>query len=170
MFDSFGEAETQAADDIIDLALAEDLGTTGDLTCRALINPETAATVAVVSRESGVLAGIPVAHQVFRRVAPEIDWNAERNDGDPLEPGVRIATLSGPLNAILTGERTALNFLTHLSGVARLTRQFVDAVAGTNARVLDTRKTLPGFRGCSRSTPSAPAGAAITAAAYMTVS
>jgi nicotinate-nucleotide pyrophosphorylase (carboxylating) len=142
----FGEAERVAAGRLIELALGEDLGDAGDLTCRALIGENEKASVAVVARRAGVLAGGPVAAAVFERFDAGIAWEERIGDGARVAPGSVIATVSGLLRPILTGERTALNFLTHLSGVATLTRRFVDAVAGTRARILDTRKTLPAYR------------------------
>ena len=143
---NFSEQDRTAAEMLIDLALAEDLHDVGDLTCRALIGEAEQAAVQVVARQAGVLAGTPVAEMVFVKLDPAVKWESHLPDGSRLEPGSMVATVSGPLRAVLTGERTALNFLTHLSGVATLTRKFVDAVAGTNAKILDTRKTHPGYR------------------------
>jgi nicotinate-nucleotide pyrophosphorylase (carboxylating) len=134
------------AETLIQLALAEDLGDRGDLTCQALISPEQRATVSVVARQPGVLAGEPVGRMVMQRLDSEIEWSPRKADGDALAPNDVIADVTGPLAQLLIGERTMLNFLTHLSGVATLTRKFVDAVAGTKAKILDTRKTLPGWR------------------------
>lgn len=142
----FDQSERTAADKLIELALAEDLHDTGDLTCQALIGEQDEAAVRIVAREAGVLAGVPVAQRVFDKLDRELCWDHQILDGSLLEAGTVVATISGPLRALLTGERTALNFLTHLSGVATLTRRFVDAVAGSTARILDTRKTLPGWR------------------------
>lgn len=142
----FCTPEQSAAEILIDLALKEDLHDVGDLTCRALITEEEQAAVQVVARQSGILAGTPVAQQVFAKLDSSVKWETHIPDGSQLEPGSIAATISGPLRSLLTGERTALNFLTHLSGIATLTRKFVDAVTGTEARVLDTRKTHPGYR------------------------
>jgi nicotinate-nucleotide pyrophosphorylase (carboxylating) len=138
--------EREAALRLVDLALAEDLGTAGDLTSQALIPAEMRGTVNVVARAEGILAGAPVAQLVFERLDRAVTWHSRLQDGDRLTRGAVIATVSGPLRSLLTGERTALNFLMRLSGVATLTRKFVDAVAGTKAVILDTRKTLPGWR------------------------
>ena len=146
MESGFGEDERSAAAALIDLALPEDLQKTGDLTCRALIRDDEPGRVQVVARNEGVLAGGPVAEMVFAKLHADVEWTALIEDGTPLQSGDVAATVSGPLPALLIGERTALNFLTHLSGVATLTRAFVDAVAGTDAKILDTRKTLPGYR------------------------
>jgi nicotinate-nucleotide pyrophosphorylase (carboxylating) len=126
------------------LALAEDVGG-GDLTA-ALIPEQAQAEATVISRENAVLCGVAwfdaVFHQLDSRI--QIDWQA--TDGDRIEPNQRLCTLRGPARALLTGERTALNFLQMLSGAATLARHYADAVAGTGATILDTRKTLPGLR------------------------
>jgi nicotinate-nucleotide pyrophosphorylase (carboxylating) len=142
----FGGEDRLAAERLIELALAEDLGTAGDLTCQALIDASKRGTVAVVAREEGILAGGPVAAAVFARLDSQVVWEQRVPDGGALSAGTQLAVVSGPVRSILSGERTALNFLTHLSGVATLTRRFVDAVAGTRCLILDTRKTLPGYR------------------------
>lgn len=143
---TFGLPERQAARTLLTLALMEDLGDRGDLTCQALIAPNLRASVDVVARKPGVLAGAPVGRMVFAELDPSIEWDARCTDGAALERGTIVARVSGPLNSLLVGERTMLNFLTHLSGIATLTREFVNRVAGTRAVILDTRKTLPGFR------------------------
>lgn len=142
----FAESERRAAERLIEWALEEDLDGAADLTCQALIRPEEQATVLVVARQPGVLAGVPVARMVFERLDPAARWETRVEDGTRLTPGAVVASVSGPLRSLLTGERTALNFLTALGGVATLTRRFVDAVQGTRAKILDTRKTWPGWR------------------------
>lgn len=142
----FDRDEQTAAETLIRLAFEEDLADRGDLTCQALISPKEHATVCVVARQAGVLAGEPVGRLVMRHVDPAILWSAKSTDGVRLESGTVVAEVTGPLTQLLIAERTMLNFLTHLSGVATLTRKFVDAVVGTNAKILDTRKTLPGWR------------------------
>ncbi|MBK7542354.1 MAG: carboxylating nicotinate-nucleotide diphosphorylase [Candidatus Competibacteraceae bacterium] len=125
-------------------ALAEDVGG-GDLT--AALIPETAESEAtVISRERAVLCGTAWFDAVFRQLDPRVavDWRAA--DGDRVEPDQLLCALRGPARSLLTGERTALNFLQALSGTATLARQFADTVAGTGATVLDTRKTIPGLR------------------------
>ena len=126
------------------LALAEDVGD-GDLTT-ALIPEDAQAEAAVISREHAVLCGAAWFDAVFRQLDPRIhiEWRAA--DGDRVEPDQLLCTLHGPARALLTGERTALNFLQALSGTATLARRYADAVAGTGATILDTRKTLPGLR------------------------
>jgi nicotinate-nucleotide pyrophosphorylase (carboxylating) len=142
----FGNCELRAAQSLIAAALSEDLGETGDRTCRALIDSSETGQVQIVSRSAGVLAGVPVARQVFTELDSQIAFDAELNDGARLKAGSVVARLSGPLQSLLIGERTALNFLSHLSGVATLTSEYVQRVAGTACQLLDTRKTLPGYR------------------------
>ena len=116
-----------------------------DLTCVALVDPEAWATIDVVIRRDGVLAGVPVAELVFPRLEC-VNWVTLLTDGSAVRPGDVVARVSGSLRSLLIGERTALNFLMHLSGVATQTRRYVDAITGTKAVILDTRKTLPGWR------------------------
>lgn len=117
-----------------------------DLTCAALIDPTVTATINVVVRREGVLAGGPIAELVFGRLDPTVGWQSLVPDGTFVAAQTVVARASGSLRSLLIGERTALNFLMHLSGVATQTRKFIDAVAGTKAVILDTRKTLPGWR------------------------
>jgi nicotinate-nucleotide pyrophosphorylase (carboxylating) len=143
---------------VVRRALEEDLGALGDLTA-ALLPPGVAGRAQFRSRGVGVLAGVACAQETFRQVDPDIaaDWLAR--DGAQLTPGQVIADLSGPLASILTAERTALNFLCHLSGIATLTRRFVDAAAtGGAAQVWDTRKTLPGLRALEKAAVRAGGG------------
>jgi nicotinate-nucleotide pyrophosphorylase (carboxylating) len=168
--DPLTAAEANAADALIRLALAEDLGETGDRTSLATIPEDTQGRAAFVARAAGVVAGLPVAARVCGTVGgdltfspallefldrlsvprPElrgqVTFTAEVRDGTPTERGTVLATVSGPLRAILAAERTALNFLQRLSGVASLTRKYVEAASGYRAKVLDTRKTTPGWR------------------------
>jgi nicotinate-nucleotide pyrophosphorylase (carboxylating) len=125
-------------------ALAEDLAD-GDRTAD-LIPEVTQLETRVISREQAILAGQPWFDETFRQLDPGIDTHWLANDGDPISPGMEICRLCGPARAILSGERTALNFLQTLSGTASRARQFVDAVDGTGVLILDTRKTLPGLR------------------------
>ena len=144
--ETFGTSEQSAAETLIALALAEDLSSVGDLTCAALIREDEQAAVQVVARRDGILAGSPIGRRVFARLDPSVRWKTHQRDGDRVMPGMAVATVIGPLRSLLIGERTMLNFMTHLSGIATLTRRFVDAVRGTRAEILDTRKTLPGWR------------------------
>jgi nicotinate-nucleotide pyrophosphorylase (carboxylating) len=128
-------------------ALAEDLGGAGDVTTRATVEAGTLAIAEFVSRQDGVVAGLPVAAHVFEVVGQgrvQIEFGSA--DGARITSGEVLATVRGPMRDLLTAERTALNFLGHLSGVASLTRRWVDAVEGTGARIRDTRKTMPGLR------------------------
>lgn len=125
-------------------AIQEDVGS-GDLTAQ-LVPVERVASATVITREDGVLCGTAWFTEVFRQLDPRIgvDWSAQ--DGDSVRAGQTLCTLHGPARAMLTGERTALNFLQMLSGTASVTRRYVDAVRGTSCRILDTRKTIPGLR------------------------
>ncbi len=134
-----------AAIETIRRALAEDLGD-GDITSQAFIPGDHASTARIVARESAVLAGTEVAAEVFRQVDPALEPDLTRIDGETVVTGDVVLTVPGPTRALLAAERTALNFLQRLSGIASLTRQFVEAVAGTKAVILDTRKTTPGLR------------------------
>jgi nicotinate-nucleotide pyrophosphorylase (carboxylating) len=142
----FTPDEAAACRRLIDLALAEDLGPTGDRTSLATIPAGTTATAAFVARAAGVVAGLPAAEQVCAAVDPALAFVVITPDGSQCDRGTVLATVAGPLRAILAAERTALNFLQRLSGVATLTRKFVDAAAGFPAKILDTRKTTPGWR------------------------
>jgi nicotinate-nucleotide pyrophosphorylase (carboxylating) len=140
-------------------ALAEDLGPLGDITA-ALVPAGARATMALVARQPGVLAGRRCAHEAFGCVDPDVSVRWRRLDGDDLAPGEVVADVEGPLRSLLTAERTALNFLCHLSGVATLTRRYVDAVQAANpaTRVLDTRKTTPGLRALEKAAVRAGGG------------
>jgi nicotinate-nucleotide pyrophosphorylase (carboxylating) len=126
-------------------ALGEDRGP-ADITTMACVAPEVRGTARIFAREPCVLAGLPVAEQVFREQDPGLKIEAALADGALAEPDATVLTISGSAASILTGERCALNFLQHLSGVATLTRLFVESVAGTKCQILDTRKTVPGLR------------------------
>jgi nicotinate-nucleotide pyrophosphorylase (carboxylating) len=146
----FTIADRAAAERLIDLALAEDLAEIGDLTCNALIGERDRAEVLVVAREAGIVAGLPIGELVFAKVDPLVGWVPEVPDGTLVEPGQIVARAAGPLTGILIGERTTLNFVGHLSGIASLTHEFVEAARGTSATILDTRKTLPGWRSLAK--------------------
>lgn len=134
-----------AARPLIELALAEDVGP-GDVTTRCTIPEGAEGEAAVVAKAHGILAGLPLAAQVFRSVDEDIQVEELARDGEPVAPGDEVARVRGPLRGILTAERTALNFLSRLSGIATLTGKFVDAAAPYGAVILDTRKTTPGWR------------------------
>lgn len=133
-------------DPIVRLALAEDLGRAGDLTTDATIPPETKLSVVIAARKPGVIAGLDAAAYAAQLVDPELKLVVEMPDGSTLTPGDVVARLSGSARSILIAERTMLNFLGRLSGVASLTRQYVNAVAGTKTKIVCTRKTTPGHR------------------------
>jgi nicotinate-nucleotide pyrophosphorylase (carboxylating) len=140
------ESPLQAAlSQLIDIALAEDIGS-GDVTSGSVIPPDLRFSGVMEAREPMVVAGLPFAGLVFHRVVPEATFTAKVSDGDQLAAGTVLAELTGPAQGLLTAERTALNLLQHLSGIATLTRRYVDAIAGTGAVLLDTRKTIPGMR------------------------
>lgn len=126
-------------------ALEEDIGP-GDVTTNSLIAPDAVMRGQIVAKQIGVVAGLTVAHAVFRLVDKGVNFEAHVSDGARVEKRQMLATVTGPARALLTAERTALNFLGRMSGIATLTRRFVDAVAGTHALILDTRKTAPGLR------------------------
>ncbi len=132
-------------DAIIDLALAEDVGT-GDVTTMATVPVDARSSARLVAKAEGVLSGVEVAHAVFRRVGPDIEWQTCAPDGTRAGEGKVIAEIAGPSHAMLLAERTALNLIQHLSGIASLTARYVAAVEGTGACIVDTRKTLPGLR------------------------
>lgn len=130
---------------VIENALQEDIGS-GDITTNSLIPEEAVGKGYAVAKEPLVLAGIGVAGLVFKCLDPQAVFTAVRRDGDRVEAGTRVFEVSGDLGALLKGERTALNFLQHLSGIATLTRSWVEMLEGTRARLVDTRKTTPGLR------------------------
>ena len=131
--------------DLVRHALDEDIGT-GDATTAATIPPRVSARAHVLARQTLVCAGLPIAEKIFRALDPEMRITCPHNDGSFVEPGAEIVRMNGNACAILTGERTTLNFLAHLCGIATLTRRFVEQLAGTRTRIRDTRKTTPGLR------------------------
>jgi nicotinate-nucleotide pyrophosphorylase (carboxylating) len=131
-------------------ALLEDLGRAGDLTTDAIVPPDLKTETAMVARQPGVVAGLDYALAAFRLIDPTIVVEIHRPDGTRLAPGDTIAVVRGTARGILTAERTALNFLCHLSGVASATRGIADAIAHTRARVCCTRKTMPGLRAAQK--------------------
>src|SRR5713101_6090804 len=130
---------------IVRRALAEDIGP-GDVSTAATIPPQAVARAHILSRQTLVCAGLPLAEKVFRALDPEMEVMTLHTDGSFAEPGATLVQMRGNAAAILTGERTVLNFLSHLCGVATLTRRFVEQLAATRTRIRDTRKTLPGLR------------------------
>lgn len=142
---AWSETETAAARRLIELALAEDLASIGDVTSQATIPTDGVGQAAFIARKAGVIAGLPIVSQVCSIVDSKLHFNPSIDDGSSVASGAELARLTGPMRSILVVERTALNFLQRLSGVATLTRRYVDIVAG-RSQVLDTRKTTPGWR------------------------
>jgi len=134
-----------AAEPLIELAIAEDIGA-GDVTSGSTLDPEAWLKGCILAKEAGVVAGLAVAERVFRRVNADVRFTARVEDGQEVVPGETVADVGGPARSLLAGERLALNFLQRMSGIATATRDYVDAVATTQATILDTRKTVPGHR------------------------
>jgi nicotinate-nucleotide pyrophosphorylase (carboxylating) len=132
-------------DAIVELALAEDIGT-GDVTTLATVPADAQAKATMLVKSEGVISGLGVAGFVFRRVDPAVSFTPTIADGTHVDKRTVIAELAGPARSLLTAERVALNLIQRLSGVATATARYVEAVAGTNARIVDTRKTTPGLR------------------------
>ena len=130
---------------LIDAAFAEDV-IVGDPTTDVLIPPGLTGQAALVTRDAGILAGVDLATAVFKRFDPSLRAESLMPDGSSVSPGDRLAQVSGSVASILKAERTAVNFLQHLSGIASETRRYVDAVSGLRAKIVDTRKTTPGLR------------------------
>ena len=131
---------------LVRTALLEDLGRAGDITTNACVPEGTQATARMVGRLPGIVAGLDLAALAFELIEPGLRFTAERTDGTRVAPGQVIAQIAGPARGILTGERVALNFLSHLSGIATATRDISDTIAHTKCRVVCTRKTTPGLR------------------------
>lgn len=129
---------------LVEQALREDLSTGGDITGNALINRKGSA--AIYARQTGRIAGLPVAERVFHSMDPSLQLHLKATEGAKVEKGGEIIRISGSLLSVLAAERTALNFLSRLCGIATLTRQYIDRIKHTSARLLDTRKTTPGWR------------------------
>jgi len=146
-----------AVRDAVARALAEDLLPLGDLTA-GLIGPSATGSGAVVARAAGVLAGSVCLTETYAQLDPAVSVRFLVADGDVVVAGTKVAEVDGPLASLLSGERTALNLLCHLSGVATLTRRFVDAAGASSTRVLDTRKTLPGLRALQKAAVRAGGG------------
>ena len=144
---------------LVRAALLEDLGRAGDITTDSIISADARARVQLVAREPGVVAGTACAVLAWQLVDPSVVVEIHLPDGARVEPGSVIGTIEGPARGVLTGERVALNFLGHLSGVATGTAQIADAIAHTNAKVCDTRKTIPGLRALQKHAVRAGGGA-----------
>ncbi|HET9439681.1 MAG TPA: carboxylating nicotinate-nucleotide diphosphorylase [Longimicrobiales bacterium] len=142
---------------LIDIALAEDLGP-GDWTTKWVVPARSRAQARIVAKADGVIAGLAVASTVFTRLDPRTEIASTVVDGSRVHEGDVVCTIRGNARTILSGERTALNFLQRLSGIATMTRAFVDALAGTDAAILDTRKTTPGWRALEKAAVKAGGG------------
>ncbi len=127
-------------------ALAEDLGRAGDITSIATVPEDTRGRALLVARKAGVMSGLPLVAAAFRRLSPQIAIESSARDGDTIEAGGTLMTIEGNARAILSAERTALNFIGHMSGIATATAEFVKRIAHTKARIICTRKTTPGLR------------------------
>jgi nicotinate-nucleotide pyrophosphorylase (carboxylating) len=130
---------------LIELSLSEDIGA-GDRTCEAIIDMDLSAKGSILAKEEGVIAGLEIARMVFRRLDPDILFYTSFEDSDKVMKGEEVATLEGRVKTILSGERTALNFLQRLSGIATLTSRYAEKIRDTEVKILDTRKTTPGLR------------------------
>src|SRR5438477_7143806 len=140
---------SEEINDLVRRALAEDVGA-GDATTLSTVSPRAIASARILSRQTLVCAGLPLAQRVFHALDPNTQVECVHNDGSLVEAGAELVRLTGSARTILTGERTALNFLAHLCGIATLTRRFVEQLAGTKTRIRDTRKTIPGLRGLEK--------------------
>jgi nicotinate-nucleotide pyrophosphorylase (carboxylating) len=142
---------------LIDLALAEDLGS-GDLTTETIFPRRYVGRAVVAAREKLVVSGLPVAREVFRRLSQACRFQPAVSEGTQVPKGAKLASVRGPVRALLSGERTALNFLRHLSGIATLTRSYVKELQGRGCVLLDTRKTTPGMRALEKAAVKAGGG------------
>jgi nicotinate-nucleotide pyrophosphorylase (carboxylating) len=136
--------------DLVSRALAEDLGLAGDITTVATVSSGATAQAAIVARKPGVVCGLDFAEAAFAALDPDVSFERVTNDGDSVVANTNVARISGNAQALLSAERVALNFLCHLSGIATLTRHFAEAVRGTTASIVDTRKTTPGLRAAEK--------------------
>ena len=133
-------------DEAVAAALAEDLGDAGDITTTVTIKPDAQTKGVIAARKAGVIAGVDLACAAFRQLDASVSINVNNGDGTHVGAGERIISVAGPARAILSAERVALNFLSHLSGIATATAALVEAVSGTSAKIVCTRKTMPGAR------------------------
>lgn len=135
----------KAAEVLFELAYAEDIGS-GDITTNSIIQPAERKTAVFVAKENGVVAGLPIAEMVFRELDETLEWNVKKQEGEKVQKGEILVEFKASYRALLTGERIALNFVQRLSGIASATHVFVNEVKDFHVQILDTRKTLPGFR------------------------
>jgi nicotinate-nucleotide pyrophosphorylase (carboxylating) len=147
---SYAASPELIAESVVRAALLEDLGRGGDLTTDAIVDPQRGATARIIARRPGIIAGLPFAALAFRLLDERVAIVVRAGEGERVEAGGAVAEIDGRARAILTGERTALNILGRLSGIATATRKLVDLVAGTHAKIADTRKTTPGLRALER--------------------
>lgn len=138
------EKVIKAAQALIELALHDDVGT-GDITTDNIIPAETRRKAKMVAKADGVVAGLPIAEMVFRKLDPDLAWNPKVEEGEKIKKGDVLVEFEGSYRALLTGERTALNFLQRLSGIATMSNKYAEAVKDFKTEILDTRKTMPGF-------------------------
>lgn len=136
----------ETVEHLVRLALAEDLGERGDVTSKATFPSDLRICGRIIAKANGVIAGLPIVKTVYQQIDPEVEVHFHIQDGDTVSPGTLVCEVNGKGYSVLSGERTALNFLQRLSGIATVTSQFVQAVSGTQASILDTRKTTPGWR------------------------
>ncbi|MEM6812446.1 MAG: carboxylating nicotinate-nucleotide diphosphorylase [Pseudomonadota bacterium] len=137
---------TKDIETLVDLAFEEDLGNIGDITTKSTIDPKKKITTNFISRDTGIVAGIPLARYCLKKQDQSLKITEYKSDGDKIKPKDIIMSVTGNAQNILQSERIALNFMTHLSGIATETSKYVEAICHTNAKILDTRKTLPGYR------------------------
>jgi nicotinate-nucleotide pyrophosphorylase (carboxylating) len=139
----------QFVDELIELAIKEDIGS-GDITTDAIVSPDIQGVGDVIAKDDFILAGLDVARNVFNHLDPQVHFSSTFKDGDDLKNGYIVFSVKGKLSSILKAERTALNFIQRLSGIATLTRTYVDRLKHSNTRIVDTRKTTPGWRGLEK--------------------
>jgi nicotinate-nucleotide pyrophosphorylase (carboxylating) len=144
--------------DVVERALVEDLGEMGDITSQSVVPVDAVSRGNIIVRAPGVVAGLPLAGYVFERVDPRVEFEDKVDEGARVAGGTVAATVAGPSRSILTAERTALNLMGRVSGVATATAELVDAVSGTGARITDTRKTMPGLRALDKYAVTAGGG------------
>ena len=141
----FNDKDWKEIDKIIDTALTEDIGS-GDITTEAIFNKYKSTSAVIIAKEDGILAGIDVAERVFKKVDPDVNFKILVSDSENICRGLNIVRINGDVRSILKAERTALNFLGRMSGIATLSYEFVKRIKGTKAKILDTRKTAPVLR------------------------
>jgi nicotinate-nucleotide pyrophosphorylase (carboxylating) len=139
------DIDLRAIRDLLEMALREDIGT-GDVTSESVVPASVLATATIMSKSDGIIAGLGVAAEILRILDPDVNFRKLVSDGDRVHRGQEVATAEGEARSILTAERTALNFLQRLSGIATMTSEYVRAASGYSAKIIDTRKTTPGWR------------------------